>query len=341
MTANLSLAPATITRRLRAAGVEGVRSTSVRPGVVRVSVDGATSEVTILRARFAAATLLQQGYDVSRSGALITVTLPEPAPAGEPLGAVVEATVRAAGGTVAPRPLTEVVEGGRVTAGDDARREAARHAEVDLDRHDGIYCLCGAGSFASYNGFAKHRAAMRRRAAAYLPAGEFLDAAPAPLVEVLDGEFRHDEHGARYWTAEEVAAERRVEEAAVLGGYGLPAARAQEEARPVHYTREQIEARFREVDTFVLTLGPADRAYDPETGDTFLGGVTIRYARGSFPGSYYVATILDDDPHVDDGPREQPAPVEWSEGARPAHVPASVPDAEVDQYLDAYPFPGA
>lgn len=27
--------------------------------------------------------------------------------------------------------------------------------------------------------------------------------------------------------------------------------------------------------------------------------------------------------------------------ARPAHVPASVPDAEVDRYLDAYPYPGA
>lgn len=27
--------------------------------------------------------------------------------------------------------------------------------------------------------------------------------------------------------------------------------------------------------------------------------------------------------------------------ARPAHVPASVPDAEVDRYLDAYPFPDA
>jgi hypothetical protein len=26
---------------------------------------------------------------------------------------------------------------------------------------------------------------------------------------------------------------------------------------------------------------------------------------------------------------------------RPAHVPASVPDSEVDRYLDWYPYPGA
>jgi hypothetical protein len=45
-------------------------------------------------------------------------------------------------------------------------------------------------------------------------------------------------------------------------------------------------------------------------------------------------------PEVDD-PREQPEPVEWSSIARPAHVPASVPDAEVDRYLDAYPYSGA
>jgi hypothetical protein len=47
-------------------------------------------------------------------------------------------------------------------------------------------------------------------------------------------------------------------------------------------------------------------------------------------------------PEVDD-PREEPRPLEWSEVAapRPAHVPASVPDAEVGQYLDAYPYPGA
>lgn len=117
---------------------------------------------------------------------------------------------------------------------------------------------------------------------------------PARVVEQeapLQGEFRREEHGLRYVTAEEVAAE----------------------SEPVHHTREQIEARFAEVDSFVLVLGPDDRAYDPETGDTFLGGVTIRYARGSFPGSYYTATITDDDPHVDDDPREQPAPVEWSE----------------------------
>lgn len=64
---------------------------------------------------------------------------------------------------------------------------------------------------------------------------------------------------------------------------------------PVHYTREQIAARFAEVDEFVLVLGPDDRAYDPETGDTFLGGVTIRYARGEFPGPARTATILDDE----------------------------------------------
>jgi hypothetical protein len=110
-------------------------------------------------------------------------------------------------------------------------------------------------------------------------------------------------------------ADREYERLAVLGGYGLPAARAQEAEHPVHYTREQIAARFREVDSFVLVLGPDDRAYDPETGDTLLGGVTVRYARGEFPGPSYTATIVDDEPAVDDDPREQPAPLEWSEHA--------------------------
>lgn len=68
---------------------------------------------------------------------------------------------------------------------------------------------------------------------------------------------------------------------------------------PVHYTREQIAARFDAADEFVLVLGPDDRAYDPETGDTFLGGVTIRYARGEFPGPARTATIVDPDEVLD------------------------------------------
>lgn len=59
-----------------------------------------------------------------------------------------------------------------------------------------------------------------------------------------------------------------------------------------HYSRDDILARFAEADTFTLTLAEGDTAWDPETGDTFLGGATIRYAYGTFPGPGRTATIV-------------------------------------------------
>jgi hypothetical protein len=44
---------------------------------------------------------------------------------------------------------------------------------------------------------------------------------------------------------------------------------------------------------YVLSLDANDTAYDPETGDTLLGGVTVTYDRGTFPGPTYIATISD------------------------------------------------
>lgn len=58
-----------------------------------------------------------------------------------------------------------------------------------------------------------------------------------------------------------------------------------------HYTRDDILARFREGDSFTLDLAPDDTAWDPETGDTLIGGVIVHYARGEFPGPPHTATI--------------------------------------------------
>lgn len=65
---------------------------------------------------------------------------------------------------------------------------------------------------------------------------------------------------------------------------------------PTHHTREQIMERFRDRDSFTITLDADDTAYDPETGDTLLGGVSIRYSVGEFPGPSYTAMILDHEP---------------------------------------------
>lgn len=66
-----------------------------------------------------------------------------------------------------------------------------------------------------------------------------------------------------------------------------------EPAEPKYYDREAILRRFSEADEFVIELGPNDTAWDPETGDTLLGGHSVRFHRGEFPGPPRLATLLD------------------------------------------------
>ena len=58
-----------------------------------------------------------------------------------------------------------------------------------------------------------------------------------------------------------------------------------------HHSKEQILDRFRESDRFTLDLAPDDTAWDPETGDTLIGGVIVHFFRGTFPGTPYCARI--------------------------------------------------
>ena len=64
-----------------------------------------------------------------------------------------------------------------------------------------------------------------------------------------------------------------------------------------YYGSSEILGRLsRSWDPFVIELGPDDSAWDPETGDTLLGGVRITYARGTFPGPSLTATIAGGSP---------------------------------------------
>jgi hypothetical protein len=76
MTSNLSLAPSSITRRLRDAGLTGVRSSTISGGPNAGAV-----RVEAIDARTAANELIRAGYDAARSTQseyVVIVTLPEP-----------------------------------------------------------------------------------------------------------------------------------------------------------------------------------------------------------------------------------------------------------------------
>jgi hypothetical protein len=160
-------------------------------------------------------------------------------------------------------------------------------------------CECGA-PFSTRRGVGLHVSAMHKRAereytaAAAIARHKHRPGEVAAVLNTLAAQYR-EQVAARELSAAEVVveSERRAaagEPVATLAELEETIA-ALDAPEPVHYTREQIAARFREVDEFVLILGPDDRAYDPETGDTLLGGVTVRYARGEFPGPAYTATI--------------------------------------------------
>lgn len=59
-----------------------------------------------------------------------------------------------------------------------------------------------------------------------------------------------------------------------------------------HHDRATILDRLHVEGAFTLHLATGDTAWDPETGDTLLGGVVVHYHRGTFPGTAYRATIV-------------------------------------------------
>jgi hypothetical protein len=102
MTSNLSLAPSSITRRLRDAGLTGVRSSTISGGPNAGAV-----RVEAIDARTAANELIRAGYDAARSTQseyVVIVTIAEPEPVEEV--ARVEETVDAA----MSAPHTPIVE---------------------------------------------------------------------------------------------------------------------------------------------------------------------------------------------------------------------------------------
>lgn len=60
----------------------------------------------------------------------------------------------------------------------------------------------------------------------------------------------------------------------------------------MNHDRATILHRTLTEGAFTLHLAPGDTAYDPETGDTILGGVVVYFHRGEFPGTAYRATIV-------------------------------------------------
>ena len=59
-----------------------------------------------------------------------------------------------------------------------------------------------------------------------------------------------------------------------------------------HHDRATIMYRLRTEGSFTLHLAPDDTAWEPEAGDTLLGGVVVHYYPGTFPGTAYRATIV-------------------------------------------------
>lgn len=60
----------------------------------------------------------------------------------------------------------------------------------------------------------------------------------------------------------------------------------------MHHDRATILERFAREQRFTITLDHGDTAWDPETGDTLLGGVIVHYRWGTFPGTAYRAIIV-------------------------------------------------
>lgn len=68
---------------------------------------------------------------------------------------------------------------------------------------------------------------------------------------------------------------------------------------PKHYSLEDVRRIFDQLavgEEKVIDLGPADTAYDPETGDTLLGNARITFRWGEFPGPPRTATV---EPFID------------------------------------------
>jgi hypothetical protein len=143
------------------------------------------------------------------------------------------------------------------TAVDEAV-EVVRAHTLDHARHDGFYCLCGAGSFASYNGQRKHEAAMRRRAFAALPLGMTPEQVLAIAARIAEVEAIADaaEPAEVEETAPVVTVERLVADTLRLG---------------YRTVREYVEAPGREIGQVTpWTLDRAERAFAREVERTRL-----------------------------------------------------------------------
>lgn len=220
---------------------------------VRVIVHGAAAhrngetseEYREILARAVAAAATRAGYEVSRSGSILTVTLPEPT-TDEPV----------------------IVRAG----------QAAPLAQHDAPRQD------------------------------------------------LDGEFRETAHGLRYLTAEEVAAESARRAAA--GEPVATLAELEETVAALTPAAAEVTAAAREVVGEALTpyayTRSGSRGFSVYRDGRFLGTVVevgsvwlLGGAEGAHAGPVEFATRDEaaaalDEPAVDDDPREEPAPLEWS-----------------------------
>lgn len=293
---------------------------------VSVMIHGAKAAGTDrdLLGRAVAAAALQAGYEVGGASSVLTITLPEPAEVDE----------------VAPAVVVE----------QDAPRQ-------DLDgefRHeatctpDPAACTCTPRYWTAEEVAAERRDLALLRLDPFAVAAAFADAeserraVPSSryAAAVVDGEHvvvdtMHSGHviGDAHDNARKAAGHARY----LNDGYARIVVDADHSAALVADAILDARPALAAIRPGVLDEdAPAEleaRPLLPEEREAFSAGVDLvrPVLAGRFP---------EPDPEVDD-PREQPEPVEWSEVARPAHVPASVPDAEVDRYLDAYPYPGA
>lgn len=172
--------------------------------------------------------LLRSGYEVAASSAssVLTVVLPEPVveePAAEETVEVAEAAPAVEFRKVG-RGLSEVVRDG-VTVGRVAYESAYWWG----------YDLTGTRRTGGFATAREAVAALDERAPGITPEhpGGIAETAPASVEGTVDGEFRQTEHGLRYLTADEVAAE--ADEPATIKRYRAPSGNRDEDRfRAVH-----------------------------------------------------------------------------------------------------------
>jgi hypothetical protein len=294
----LSLNASAMTRRLRAARLGVIRSYALADGALRVFAYG-TDE-----ARAIAAHLLQVGYEAAATGDRVTVTLPEQE---APLQVTADRLADEAARLQAAEGVTERVE--QMYADARAARAEAHAAPavevVDEPLHnegDPIEDTTGEEPGA---GSAVWTPADDARARELRVAEQEASRQDAPLTEQELDELGAllDRHRHRPRRIAEHAAER-VE--ALLDEVE---ARAEQQ-----YADDEADREINRLAVLVApsTAGPLTHEHEEwQLDESALGGRYCRACGG------HVDETPEPGPEVDD-PREQPAPLEWSEGAAPS-----------------------